>query len=140
MSTDAARELDSLPMNFTLSLEDKLRGMAGVPSFVRRARRLELDTELFWKRTEELYDVLRSEGVTGAEFARRWRATAEGLNFAHLEALVADYNEYYPTEANLPVDPQLGDFVVLGRPFERQVAPTLQDVLERFPAHPTPHR
>lgn len=140
MSANPSDDRDALPMNFTYSLEDKLRGMAGAPAFVRRARRLEVDTELFWKRAEELYNTLKAEGPAASDFARRWRATAEGLNFSHLEGLVADYNAYYPIEANLPIDPLIGDFTFLGKRFERKTAPTLQDVLERFPASLRPSK
>ena len=60
------------------------------------------------------------------EVAKSWR-------FDDLNELIAEHNEYYPIERNLPIDPRTGDYVtIVGRSYRRE--PLGRDwILERFP-------
>ena len=67
-------------------------------------------------------------------FARTWREVARDWRFDELNALIAEHNEYYPIERDLPVDPRTGDYVaIVGRSYRREpLGP--EWILERFPA------
>jgi hypothetical protein len=68
-----------------------------------------------------------------AAFSRAWRRHVDGLDLEGLERLVDEYNHYFPIEANLKSDPHSGQYLWLGRPWEKATAPTRNDVLARFP-------
>ena len=71
-----------------------------------------------------------------AAFARRWRATARDWPFEGLNELIAQHNEWYPVERQLPMDPRTRDYVrVGGRSYRRPVLGP-EWVLEQFPARP----
>ena len=66
-------------------------------------------------------------------FAREWRARAERWRFDEINELIRIHNEWYPVEANLPLNPRTGDYVMIrGRSYRR--APLGPEwVLEQFP-------
>lgn len=131
---DHAHEPGHLQSNvFTYSLEERLRGMSGVPSWVRRAKELEDAEDHFWKHAESRWLGLKQADLLPGEFARAWKAVAEGFDYAHLQDLAEHFNAYYPIEANLPTDPLTGTFMVGEHPFQTKHAPTLEHVLARFP-------
>ena len=41
-------------------------------------------------------------------FAREWRRRARRWNFDQVNRLIADHNEWYPVEAQLPLNPRTG--------------------------------
>ena len=52
---------------------------------------------------------------------------------AALGARMVVFNEVFPVEANLPVDPQTGDYMWMGEKWQPLEPPTRQQLLERFP-------
>ena len=69
-----------------------------------------------------------------AAFAERWRATAEAWSFTELNELIAQHNEWYPIERDLPMDMRTRDYVLVnGRSFRRPLLDPAW-ILERFPA------
>jgi hypothetical protein len=71
-----------------------------------------------------------------AAFARRWRATARDWPVEGLNELIAQHNEWYPVERQLPMDPRTRDYVrVGGRSYRRPVLGP-EWILEQFPAWP----
>jgi hypothetical protein len=101
---------------------------------MERARDIErgIRTELI--RIERAYAALQEEcGTDARQFARRWRARARAWRFDELNQLIREHNEWYPIEANLPMDPRTRDYVpVRGRSYrKRELGP--EWVLERFP-------
>jgi hypothetical protein len=87
------------------------------------------------RRLAKVYHALRAESAGAPElFARRWRAVAHGWPFGDLNELIAQHNEWYPIERDLPLNPRTGDYVrVAGRSYRRPVlGPSW--VLEQFPA------
>lgn len=119
---------------FTYTLEERLKGMSGVPSWVRRAKELEDAEDHFWKQVEARWKSLQEADMLPGEFARAWSQEAQHLDFARLQALVDHYNEFYPIEANLPINPITGQYMLGEQPFQPKLAPTLSEVLGRFPA------
>ena len=80
------------------------------------------------------YRALRAEcGADPEEFARRWRARARAWSFGHLNELIREHNEWYPVEAQLPMNPRTRDYVpIRGRSYRRREL-GLAWVLEQFP-------
>jgi hypothetical protein len=94
--------------NFSLSLEDRLRAMAGGPrAYMRRRRRIE-DLE-----SEIVQDIV-GLGEFDANSLPEWvRKKIDILN-----DLIDRHNRYFPIEANLPLDPRTGAMLELGRPWK----------------------
>jgi hypothetical protein len=87
------------------------------------------------QRVERVYRALREEcGEDRAAFARRWRERAERFDFAELNELIGQHNEWFPIERRLPIDLRTRDYVLLaGRSYRRPVLGP-EWVLEQFPA------
>ncbi len=87
------------------------------------------------RRLEDAYRALRAECHGAPElFSARWRELARTWRFdAELNELIAQHNDWYPVERDLPLNPRTGDYVrVGGRSYRRPVlGPTW--VLEHFP-------
>ena len=66
-------------------------------------------------------------------FGRAWQRYVDDLDFAPLADEVAEYNKYFPIEANLSTDPESGRFVWMGRDWVPLKAPDAFAVLDRFP-------
>ena len=115
------------------SVESYLK--AGVlPRYIARLREIEMETDAQRRRMERAYRALREACAGDAElFASRWRAMAEAWPLDHLNDLIREHNDWYPIEANLPMDPRTRDYVkIRGRSYRKQhVGPAW--VLERFP-------
>jgi hypothetical protein len=43
------------------------------------------------------------------------------------------FNEVFPVEANLPIDPQTGAYMWMGKKWQPLEPPTREQLLERFP-------
>jgi hypothetical protein len=105
-----------------------------MPRWMERLREIHDELAAHRVRLGRAYCDL-AEACTGdAEtFERRWRQLAAGWNFGYLNDLIEQHNDYYPIEANLPVDPRTGDYVTLtGRSYEREPVGA-EWVLELFP-------
>jgi hypothetical protein len=65
-------------------------------------------------------------------FAERWRAIAAAARFDELNELIAQHNEWYPIERDLPMDIRTRDYVLInGRSYRRpELGP--EWVLEHF--------
>ena len=105
-----------------------------MPRWMERLR--EIHDELASHRIglERAYRELRERCGDDAEgFTRRWRERARDWRFDYVNELIAQHNDYYPIEANLPVNPRTGDYVtVTGRSYRRDpVGP--EWIFERFP-------
>jgi hypothetical protein len=105
-----------------------------MPRWMERLREIHDELASHRIRLERAYGNLAEACAGDAEaFERGWRELAAGWNFGYLNDLIEQHNEYYPIEANLPVDPRTGDYVTMtGRPYEREPLDTAW-VLERFP-------
>ncbi len=89
-----------------------LTASLGAPRWLERLQeiegyRLEAEARLE-RRWLELAEELHSRPQ---EFARRWRAEAEGWSFADHNRLVAEHNEFYPVERKLRFDMRSRDYV-----------------------------
>jgi hypothetical protein len=128
------RPLSSRARQTQRSLEAYLK--AGVrPRWMERVADVDAGIARERRRLDEAYRALRSECEGDAElFARLWRSLAHTWSFGKLNELIAQHNEWYPIERDLPVNPRTGEYVrVAGRSYRRPVLGP-EWVLEQFPA------
>jgi hypothetical protein len=118
------------------SVEAYLRA-GGLPRYMERARDIEQGIRTERIHLERAYARLMEEcGSDRREFGRRWRAQARAWSFDRLNQLIREHNEWYPIEANLPMDPRTRDYVLIrGRSYRKHELDA-RWVLEQFP--PTP--
>ena len=109
----------SLPTNFKISLEARMRAAAGVPAFIRRKRRIEDLEKALLDALDEIFEAELTEhgGDPSAAFEALARHAAE-MDLGLLNDLIDRHNRYYPIEANLPHDVQTGRIMLGGRPWE----------------------
>jgi len=113
---------------------------AGVmPRYMERLRDIEAGMRSERNRLGRAYRALAEECAGDApEFARRWRARARAHaeGFDRLNELIREHNDWYPVEANLPMDPRTRDYVLIrGRSYRRPEL-TVAWILEQYPAEP----
>jgi hypothetical protein len=109
------------PRNFTLSLEERLRGHTqGPPAYMLRRRRIEdLEARLV-------------ETIAAAEVPTVAAASADiTAGLALLNDLIERHNRYYPIEANLPVDIRSGRIIDRGAPWRPLPAVSSADLVDR---------
>lgn len=114
------------------SLESYLK--AGVkPRWSERLMEIERFKRDYDRRLEKRLRRLREEHPDPAELRRVWQAVADEWDFSGVNALIAQHNEWFPIERDLPMDPRTGEYLpVMGRDYRRRpLGPTW--VLERFP-------
>jgi hypothetical protein len=108
-----------------------------MPKWMERLREIHDELAGHRIRLERVYGDLREScGDDLAAFAARWRDMARRWNFDYVNQLIDQHNDYYPIEANLPINPRTGDYVtVTGRSYRRD--PLGPDwILDQFPAEP----
>jgi hypothetical protein len=106
-----------------------------MPRWMERLREIHDELASHRIRLERTHRELREEcGADAQAFASRWRERARRWSFDYVNELIAQHNDYYPIEANLPVNPRTGDYVTItGRSYRRE--PVGADwILEQFPA------
>ncbi len=120
--------------NFRPGVDSYVASLGGPLPYMQRLRELERATERHEARLAEAWDELAAVYPEPAEFARRWRATAERWAFDDVNDLIERHNRFFPIESRLPMDPRTGDFVLLdGEHYERRPLDR-EWILERFPA------
>jgi hypothetical protein len=108
---------------------------AGVlPRYMERLREIERETADHQMRLERAYRALQQEHEGDpATFAKRWRARARSWRFDRVNELIAEHNEWYPVESQLPMDPRTRDYQrIRGRSYRREPLDE-RWVLSRFP-------
>jgi hypothetical protein len=112
--------------------------MSGVkPRWMERLSEIDQGIAAERQHLARAYRALQAQcGRDTAAFERRWRAIAHKWPFEGLNELIAQHNEWYPVERQLPMDPRTRDYVrVGGRSYRRPVLGP-EWVLEQFPAGP----
>jgi hypothetical protein len=116
------------------SVEAYLR--AGVmPRHMERLREIEAERKRLRSQVARAYRRLQAiYGEDREGFADEWRARAEHWNFDEVNTLIGIHNEWYPVEAQLPLNPRTGDYVMIrGRSYRRQPLDAAW-ILQHFPA------
>src|SRR4051812_47485057 len=105
-----------------------------MPRWMERLREIHDELAAHRVRLEHSYRELIEACAGDREaFEPRWHGLASRWNFRYLNELIDQHNDYYPIEANLPVDPRTGEYVTLtGRPYQREPLDA-HWVLDQFP-------
>jgi hypothetical protein len=109
---------------------------AGVrPRWMERIAEIDHSIAAQRRRLARAYRLMREEcDGDAALFARRWREFASRCRFEELNELIAQHNDWYPIERDLPMDLRTRDYVLInGRSYRRQLL-SPEWVLEQFPA------
>jgi hypothetical protein len=116
--------------NFSVSTSERVRALVGgPPAYMLRRRRIE-DLEAW------IIGAIRAwEDKTQARLDPDAVPAVLKRAIVSLRKLVEAHNEYYPIEANLPIDPKTGELVELGKRWLPKPVPTLDDLVAR--AHDT---
>ncbi len=117
-------KLRFLPLNFRLGLQERMRAAAGLPAWIRRTRNLEQALE----ELECTLEVACRRSSPGA-----WERTAASWDLSVVNTAIEAYNDNFPIERDLPMDPRSRDFSHQGRPWKPLPALDSAWILERFP-------
>jgi hypothetical protein len=118
----------SLPVNFKISLDARVRAAAGVPAYMRRKRRIEDLEEAMRQALVEVYQqALEDNGGDEPVAKSAMQQRAREMDLGLLNDLIDRHNRYYPIEANLPTDVKTGKLMVSGKPWEPLALMTWKD-------------
>jgi hypothetical protein len=122
--------------NFTITTHERIRAAYGPPAYAVRKRKIEdLDESI----VSLLVTVLDRVGSDAAALADSiWRLRME-KRVLELNALIDAHNQYYPCEANLPIDVSTGELRDGGRPWKPLAKITLDAMLARARAARASH-
>lgn len=113
---------DNFPMAFRVTLEERARAAAGLPAHLRRKRRIEdLEAALVGAVAEVLDEAEYSFGAGTAEAEQEFDKRVREIDLRLINDLIRRHNEYFPIEANLPIDLTTGSLMFSGekwRPLE----------------------
>jgi hypothetical protein len=132
-STGLGRPISSRARMAQRTVEAYLK--AGVrPRWMERIAEIDHAIAAQRRRFARAHRHLRAECSDAAEFSRRWREYVARCRFDELNELIAQHNEWYPIERDLPMDLRTRDYVLInGRSYRREpLSP--QWVLAQFPA------
>jgi hypothetical protein len=109
------------------------------PRWMERVADIDAGIAYEHRRLDRAYRALQAECDGDDElFAARWRKVARTWRFDDLNELIAQHNDWYPVERDLPLNPRTGDYVrVGGRSYRRPVLGP-EWVLEHFPVPAPP--
>jgi hypothetical protein len=132
--TGHGRPLDERARQRQRSVEAYLRGEA-LPRYMQRARDIEKATRDHERDLRRVYEQLRRV-ADRLELAQRWRELARGWDFAAVNQLIREHNEWYPVERDLPMNVRTRDYVLVNGRSYRRVELDEAWVLARFPVDP----
>ena len=109
---------------------------AGVrPRWMERIAEIDHSIAHQKRRLARAHRAIREEcGDDRALFAERWHAFVQRCRFDELNELIAQHNEWYPIERDLPHDPRTRDFVKVNGRSHRRPELSAAWVLQEFPA------
>jgi hypothetical protein len=113
--------LESLdpPRNFTIATEERVRALAvGVPAYAARKKRIEDAEEQFLRALVTRDHELAAQGASPEAREASLLTEAKRFDLAAVNRLVESHNRYYPIEANLPIDPKTGIYLLREVPWQ----------------------
>ena len=128
MAKNAKRPVETLAptRNFTITLGDKMRAAGGPTAYMTRRRTIEdLEDELI-----TMVAALVASDDPNALVAGLARSPIV-RRLARLNTLIATHNRYYPSEANLPMDPRTGHMLERGARWQPLDAVTIDSLVAR---------
>ncbi len=114
------------------SIESYLK--AGVkPRWSERLMEIERHQRDHARALEKRLRRLEAEHPDRAALRAAWRGVAETWDFSRVNDLIAQHNQWFPIERDLPMNPRTGEYLpVMGRSYRRKPLGAAW-VLERFP-------
>jgi hypothetical protein len=118
--------------NFTLTTAERIKALHGPPAYARRKRHIEdleeaILEEIAELRAEAAKLFAGDDEAIEAEVLYRARA----IDLAKINDLIERHNRYYPSEANLPMDPRTGALMERGAPWKPLARATIEAFVER---------
>lgn len=118
--------------NFTLTTAERIKGLHGPPAYARRKRHIEdledaILAEIAEMRAEAEKLFPGDDEAVEAEVLFR----AREIDLSKLNELIERHNRYYPSEANLPMDPRRGCLIERGQPWKPLPRATVEAFVER---------
>ena len=131
--TGKGKPLSSRAAQTSRSIDAYLK--AGVrPRWMERVADIDAGIAFERRRLDRAYRALQAEcDGDGELFSARWRELARAWRFDDLNELIAQHNDWYPVERDLPLNPRTGDYVRVGGRSYRRPLLGEQWVLEQFP-------
>lgn len=119
-------------VNFTLTTAERIKGLHGPPAYARRKRAIEdMEDDVLAKiaeiRAEVEVIIVGDDDAVEAEVLFRART----IDLAKLNDLIERHNRYYPSEANLPMDPRTGALIERGAPWKPLPRATIEAFVAR---------
>ncbi len=131
-ATGVGKPLSERTLQRQRSVESYLRGEA-IPRYMQRAAEIERGLREHRRRLGRVYARLREE-LSAEAFPAAWEERVRTWDFTALNALIAQHNQWYPIERDLPMDPRTGDYILVhGRSHVREPVGAAW-ALARFPA------
>jgi hypothetical protein len=132
-STGLGKPISSRARMAQRSVEAYLK--AGVrPRWMERIAEIDHSIAAQRRRFARAHRQVRAECADPEEFSRRWREYVGRCRFDELNELIAQHNEWYPIERDLPMDLRTRDYVLInGRSYRREPL-SAEWVLAQFPA------
>ncbi|HSO32814.1 MAG TPA: hypothetical protein VLT33_09860 [Labilithrix sp.] len=119
------------PRNFTLDVGARIRAMTiGAPAYAARKKRIEDLDAANVAALVTLHDQLAARGHDAASVRAALHDKAHAIDLKRLNSLVEAHNRYYPIEANLPVDPRTGDYLIYGQSWAPEKPWTASRIVE----------
>ena len=123
---------DKYPMAFRVTLEERTRAAAGLPAHLRRRRRIEdLEEALAGAAAEVLEEVEYTWGAGTSEAEKEFDRRVREIDLRLVNDLIHRHNEYFPIEANLPIDVATGCLMFVGKKWEPLKAVTHEALIRR---------
>ena len=120
--------------NFTTTIDQKIRSYAGPPAYALRARKIEDSIAHLYNNLEVRYsELLENFGKEPIEFARKWKEVINSLELDTINRLIEKHNEYYPIEANLPMDMETSRYMLGSAPWKSKQKLSKERLFVRFP-------
>ncbi|MCS7006506.1 MAG: hypothetical protein RMM28_07335 [Thermoleophilia bacterium] len=116
----ARRPLRARLLGFRPRAEAYLAASRGPLPYMVRLHEIERRLAELEERCRAEWRALAATEPDPLGFARSWSSYASSLDLEELNDLIDRHNRWYPIEAQLPMDPTTGDFVLVnGRDYRR---------------------
>jgi hypothetical protein len=129
----AGRPLRTRLRGFRPRADAYLAASRGPLPYMVRLHEIERRLADLEERCREEWRALAASEPDPVAFARSWSAYAASLELAELNDLIDRHNRWYPIEAQLPMDPTTGDFVLVNGRDYRRPRIDVRWLLARFP-------
>lgn len=119
-SSGHGRPLSSRARQAQRSVENYLKG-GSPPRWMERVAEIDTRMARELRELEQIRRDLRAAHASDPEaFAAAWQAVAHARDFTEVNRLIAEHNEWYPVERDLPFDPRTGEYLKIhGRSYLR---------------------